>query len=187
MRTISRWRTRTGPDGVLAIRRALTDAQVFPDQVVHINAHTTSTPAGDAAEAVAIGRAMGGAACGVVVSATKSMTGHLIGGAGPVESIAAICALRDGVAPPTINLEDPDDEVIRAGFGIADEPLELRCGPGSVALKNWFRVRWPQRDPGLHGCLIASCGYSSVSKVFRTSYLSMHPVNISMRFPKLPR
>lgn len=129
------------PDGAaaaLAIRRALTDAQATTDQVVHINAHATSTPAGDAAEAVAIGRAMGGAARGVVVSATKSMTGHLIGGAGPVESIAAICALRDGVAPPTINLEDPDDEVIRAGFGIADEPLELRCGPGSVALKNSF-------------------------------------------------
>jgi 3-oxoacyl-[acyl-carrier-protein] synthase II len=129
------------PDGAaaaLAIGRALADAQASPDQVVHINAHATSTPAGDAAEAAAIGRAMRGAARNVVVSATKSMTGHLIGGAGAVESIAAICALRDGVAPPTINLEDPDDEVVRAGFGIAAQPLELRRTPGAVALKNSF-------------------------------------------------
>ena len=75
-----------------------------------MNAHATSTPAGDVVEALAISRALGDAASGVVVSATKSMTGHLLGGAGAIESVAAILALRDGVAPPTINLEDPDDD-----------------------------------------------------------------------------
>ena len=66
---------------------------------------------------------LGTAAGGVVVSATKSMTGHLLGGAGALESVAAILALRDRVAPPTINLEDPDDD---AGLRIAAEPVELR-------------------------------------------------------------
>ena len=100
------------PDGsgiISAIGRVLTDAGVEPEQVVHVNAHATSTPAGDAVEAQAIAKALGDAASGVVVSATKSMTGHLLGGAGAVESVAAILALRDKVAPPTINLEDPDD------------------------------------------------------------------------------
>ena len=87
-----------------------------------MNAHATSTPAGDIAEAQAIATALGDAAAGVVVSATKSMTGHLLGGAGAVESVAAILALRDGVAPPTINLEDPDDEV-----GVDDRPRASRC------------------------------------------------------------
>ena len=80
------------------------------EQIVHVNAHATSTPAGDVAEAQAIAAALGAAASGVVVSATKSMTGHLLGGAGAVESVATILALRDRVAPPTINLEDPDDD-----------------------------------------------------------------------------
>lgn len=128
------------PDGAgsfLAIRRALADAGVAPEHVVHINAHATSTLAGDAAEAVAISRAIGDAASGAIVSATKSMTGHLLGGAGAIESIATICALRDSVAPPTINLDDPDDEIIAAGINIAAEPRELRSGPGpAVALNN---------------------------------------------------
>ena len=114
------------PDGtgiVLAIERVLADAGVEPEQVVHVNAHATSTPAGDVVEALAISRALGDAASGVVVSATKSMTGHLLGGAGAIESVAAILALRDGVAPPTINLEDPDDD---GGLSIAPEARELR-------------------------------------------------------------
>jgi len=89
-----------------------------------VNAHATSTPAGDVVEALAISRALGDAASGVVVSATKSMTGHLLGGAGAIESVAAILALRDGVAPPTINLEDPDDD---GGLTIAPEARELRA------------------------------------------------------------
>jgi 3-oxoacyl-[acyl-carrier-protein] synthase II len=108
---------------VLAIRRLLADAGLSPDQVTHVNAHATSTPAGDVVECQAVATALGEAAGGVVISATKSMTGHLLGGAGAVESVAAIMALRERVAPPTINLEDPDDD---AGIHIATEPTKLQ-------------------------------------------------------------
>jgi 3-oxoacyl-[acyl-carrier-protein] synthase II len=107
---------------VAAIQAVLADAGLNPDQVVHVNAHATSTPAGDAVEGQAIATALGPAADGVVVSATKSMTGHLLGGAGAVEAVATILALRDRIAPPTINLDDPDDE---ARVDIATEPREL--------------------------------------------------------------
>jgi 3-oxoacyl-[acyl-carrier-protein] synthase II len=113
------------PEGAglkLVLRRALADASVRPEQIVHVNAHATSTPAGDVVEAQAIAAALGDAAPGVVVSATKSMTGHLLGGAGAVESIAAIQALRERVAPPTINLDDPDDD---AGLKISPKPQQL--------------------------------------------------------------
>ena len=114
------------PDGsgaILAIRRVLADGGLSADQIVHVNAHATSTPAGDEVEARAIAAALGPAASGVVVSATKSMTGHLLGGAGAVESVAAILTLRERVAPPTINLDDPADDL---GVDIATEPRELR-------------------------------------------------------------
>ncbi len=113
------------PEGIglkLVLRRVLADAGIRPEQVVHVNAHATSTPAGDVVEAQAIATALGDASPGVVVSATKSMTGHLLGGAGAVESVAAILALRDRVAPPTINLEDPDDD---AGLTISAQPQQL--------------------------------------------------------------
>ncbi len=130
------------PDGAgaaMAIRRALADAEITPEDIVHISAHATSTPPGDTAEALAIARALGDAVSGIVVSATKSMTGHLLGSAGVIASIAAICALRDSVAPPTINLEDPDDEIIAAGIRIAAKPLELRACQGTrAALSNSF-------------------------------------------------
>jgi 3-oxoacyl-[acyl-carrier-protein] synthase II len=112
-----------GTGAKLAIGRVLADAGLSAEQVVHVNAHATSTQAGDVVEAQAIAEVLGAAASGVVVSATKSMTGHLLGGAGALESVAAILALRDRVAPPTINLEDPDDD---AGLRIAAEPVELR-------------------------------------------------------------
>jgi 3-oxoacyl-[acyl-carrier-protein] synthase II len=125
------------PEGtgiVLAIRRVLADAGLSPDQVAHVNAHATSTPAGDVVECHAIATALGQAAAGVVVSATKSMTGHLLGGAGAVESVAAIMALREQVAPPTINLDDPDDD---AGIHIATEPVKLQQrGSGPMAVLN---------------------------------------------------
>ena len=79
--------------------------------MAHVNAHATSTPEGDPLEARACSRRSASDAADVVVSATKSMTGHLLGGAGAIESVAAILALRDRVAPPTINLDDLDDEV----------------------------------------------------------------------------
>ncbi len=125
------------PDGsgvVLAIRRVIADAGLDPEQVTHVNAHATSTPAGDVVECQAIASALGPAATGVVISATKSMTGHLLGGAGAVESVAAILALRERVAPPTINLEDPDDN---AGIHIATEPTKLHPrGTAPMAVLN---------------------------------------------------
>ena len=122
---------------VRAIERVLTDAGLVPEQIVHVNAHATSTPAGDVVEGQAIATALGPAAAGVVVSATKSMTGHLLGGAGALESVATILALRNRVAPPTINLDDPDDE---AGIDIATEPRELkpRTSAPMAALNNSF-------------------------------------------------
>jgi 3-oxoacyl-[acyl-carrier-protein] synthase II len=115
------------PDGTgirSAMRRALADAGLRPEQVGHVNAHATSTPLGDVAEAQAVAAVLGDAAPGVVMAATKSMTGHLLGGAGAIESVAAILALRDKIAPPTINLEDPDDD---GGLTISPEPQELRA------------------------------------------------------------
>ena len=114
------------PEGagiILAMQRALASADVTADQIVHVNAHATSTPEGDVAEAQAIQKALGPAADRVVVSSTKSMTGHLLGGAGAVESVAAILALRNRTAPPTINLEDPDDGVT---VDVATEPRPLQ-------------------------------------------------------------
>jgi len=125
------------PDGkgaILAIGRVLADAGLTAEQVVHVNAHATSTPAGDEVEARAIAAALGPAASSVIVSATKSMTGHLLGGAGALESVAAILALRERVAPPTINLDDPADEL---GIDVATEPRELRShGTAPMAVLN---------------------------------------------------
>jgi len=112
----------TGRGIVAAIQAVLADAGLDPDRLVHVNAHATATPAGDAVEGQAIAAALGRAADGVVVSATKSMTGHLLGGAGAVEAVATILALRDRVAPPTINLDDPDED---ARVDIATKPREL--------------------------------------------------------------
>jgi len=124
----------TGAGLKLVIGRALADAGLDASQVVHVNAHATSTPAGDVVEAQAIAAALGDAAPGVVVSATKSMMGHLLGGAGAVESVAAILALRDRMAPPTINLEDPDDD---AGLSISTKPQPLtQRGEGPMAVLN---------------------------------------------------
>ncbi len=89
---------------------SLHDASLNPGQVDYINAHGTSTPVGDKGETIAIKRAFGDHAKKVAVSSTKSMTGHLLGAAGGVEAVFSILALRDQVAPPTINLDNPDPE-----------------------------------------------------------------------------
>ena len=101
----------SGAGAVKAMRFALADADLDTSDVTHLNAHATSTPAGDLAEAIAIRTAFGDDTGQVAVTSTKSMTGHLLGGAGAVESIAAILALHHRVAPPTINVDDLDDEV----------------------------------------------------------------------------
>ena len=100
----------SGRGAARALRRALQSARVDPQQVDYINAHATSTPAGDAAETNAIKLAFGEYAYSVPISATKSMIGHLTGAAGAVEAAATILALRRGLIPPTINLEQPDPE-----------------------------------------------------------------------------
>jgi 3-oxoacyl-[acyl-carrier-protein] synthase II len=102
------------PEGhgvIRAMREALDAGGLEPSDVVHLNAHATSTPAGDVAEAKAIRTALGDAADGVAVSATKSMTGHLLGAAGALEGVFTLLALRDRVAPPTINVDDLDPGV----------------------------------------------------------------------------
>lgn len=101
------------PDGTgaaAAMRGALADAGLRPEAVGYINAHATSTPKGDVAETRAIRQVFGAHADRLAVSSTKSMTGHLLGAAGAVELILTVLALREGVLPPTINLEDPDPE-----------------------------------------------------------------------------
>ncbi len=99
-----------GRGAARAIERALADAAVEPEAIDYINAHGTSTQANDSTETAAIKTVFGEAAYRVPVSSTKSMTGHLLGGAGAIESLVCILAMRDGVAPPTINYETPDPE-----------------------------------------------------------------------------
>jgi len=99
-----------GEGARLAMVNALRDAALDPGGVQYINAHATSTPLGDKAETEAMKRAFGEHARRLAVSSTKSMTGHLLGAAGVVEAIFSILAIRDGVAPPTINYQTPDPE-----------------------------------------------------------------------------
>ncbi|MFF0314753.1 beta-ketoacyl-ACP synthase II [Micromonospora sp. NPDC005252] len=94
-----------GEGAIRAIARAIADADIAKRDIVHVNAHATSTPVGDMLEIGALHKALGDHP---VLAATKSMTGHLLGAAGALESIATILAIRDGVVPPTINLDDPE-------------------------------------------------------------------------------
>ena len=115
------------------MKMALREADMEPNEIVHINAHATSTPLGDLAEAAAIKNALGDAAQNVVLTSTKSMTGHLLGAAGALESLAAVLALHHRVVPPTINLDDPED----VGLDVATEKRTLADGP-AAALNNSF-------------------------------------------------
>ena len=117
------------PDGAgvqRALKFALRDAGLTTKDIVHLNAHATSTPAGDVAEANALRAALGSDADHVAVSATKSMTGHLLGGAGAIESVFIVKTLQDRLAPPTINIEDLDPAV--TVDVVRDKPRTLPAG-----------------------------------------------------------
>ena len=117
------------PDGSgvqRAIKFALENSGLSTKDIVHLNAHATSTPAGDVAEANALRKALGKDADHVAVSATKSMTGHLLGGAGAIESVFIVKALQDRLAPPTINIENLDPAV--TVDVVRDTPRQLPAG-----------------------------------------------------------
>ena len=117
------------PDGAgvqRAIKFALADAKLSTKDIVHLNAHATSTPAGDVAEANALRLALGKDSDHVAVSATKSMTGHLLGGAGAIESVFIVKALQERLAPPTINIENLDPAVTIDV--VRDTPRQLPAG-----------------------------------------------------------
>jgi len=116
-----------------AIVNALSDAKINAGQVQYVNAHATSTELGDRAETTAIHRAFGPAAAKLAVSSTKSMTGHLLGAAGVVEAIFCVLALRDQIAPPTINLDQPGE-----GCDLDYVPKHARQMAIEYALSNSF-------------------------------------------------
>ena len=126
------------PEGAGASRAmvaALNDANAKATDVAHVNAHATSTPVGDIAEYKAMKSALGNALDNVVVTATKSMTGHLLGGAGAVESVFTIMGLKEGLIPPTLNLKNQDPEI---KINVAkDEPYKLSAN-ANFALNNSF-------------------------------------------------
>jgi len=102
----------SGRGQIAAMRAALADAGVSAADVAHVNAHATSTVVGDLIEARSVRGVLGSAADGVALSATKSMTGHMLGGAGAVETIFTVLALQQRTAPPTINVDQPDPEMV---------------------------------------------------------------------------
>ena len=128
--------TAPAPDGDGAYRcmaMAMKRAGVAPDDIDYINAHGTSTPLGDEIELGAVQRLVGNAAGRISMSSTKSCVGHLLGAAGAVEAIFSILAIRDGVAPPTINLDNPSVDT-----PIDLVPREARKREISTALSNSF-------------------------------------------------
>lgn len=123
-----------GNGGSRAILRALSEGQVSAADIVHVNAHATSTPKGDIAEGLMLHATLGEHVSDVVVTSTKSMTGHLLGGAGALESIATVLALHHRIVPPTINLDHLDPAV---ELDIATEARKLKDGD-IAALNNSF-------------------------------------------------
>ena len=122
-----------GEGARLAMANALQDAKINPSDVQYVNAHATSTELGDRAETIALKRCFGDHAFKFAVSSTKSMTGHLLGAAGAVEAIFSILAIRDQVAPPTINLDNPGE-----GCDLDYVPKTARRMPIRIALSNSF-------------------------------------------------
>ena len=120
------------------MRNALKDAGLETGEVDYINAHGTSTPAGDLAENIAVKSLFGDHAKKLLVSSTKSMTGHLLGAAGGVEAVFSVLAMRDNVAPPTINLDQPDE-----GCDLDYVPHEARQHPINVAPVSYTHLTLP--------------------------------------------
>ncbi len=131
-----------GNGGYRVMANAMRDAKIIPEQVGYVNAHGTSTPIGDRLESIAIKRALGEHVRKVAVSSTKSMTGHLLGGAGGLEAGITVLALRDQILPPTINYEQPDPEC-----DLDYVPNTARKADVEVALSNSFGFG------GTNGCL----------------------------------
>lgn len=122
-----------GRGAIAAVREALADARIAPDAIDYINAHGTSTQVNDSIETLAIKRALGDVAYKIPVSSTKSMMGHLIAAAGSVEAIVCLLAMRDNVMPPTVNLENPDQDC-----DLDYIPNQAREGRVDVTLSNSF-------------------------------------------------
>ncbi|WP_045726979.1 beta-ketoacyl-ACP synthase II [Xanthomonas sp. GPE 39] len=122
-----------GEGAARSMRAAMRDAGLNPDQVDYLNAHGTSTPAGDLAETIAMKRALGDHAYKLMVSSTKSMIGHLLGAAGGVEAIFSVMALHTGIIPPTINLDEPGE-----GCDLDYVPNVAREKKIDVAMSNGF-------------------------------------------------
>jgi len=137
--------SQDGDGPMRAMHNAIRDAGLRPEDIQYINAHGTSTPTGDRAETIAIKGAFGDYAKRVAVSSTKSMTGHLLGAAGALEAIISILAVREGIIPPTINLEHPDPEC-----DLDYVPNEARKLDVTNALSNSFGFG------GTNACLVIS-------------------------------
>jgi len=134
------------PEGIgpsRAIRWALENARVSPEEIDYVNAHAAATPLGDAAETKAIKRVFGERAYQIPVSSNKSMIGHCFAGAGAIESVATVMTLRHGVIPPTINYETPDPECDLDCVPNKARPADIR-----IALKNSFGMG------GQNACLV---------------------------------
>jgi 3-oxoacyl-[acyl-carrier-protein] synthase II len=123
-----------GAGAALSMANALRDAGMNPEDIQYINAHGTSTPAGDIAECRAVNTVFSSASSNIAVSSTKSMIGHLLGAAGAVEAIFSVLAIRDQVAPPTINLEDPEEECAKINL-VPNTPQQMKI---TGALSNSF-------------------------------------------------
>ncbi len=124
---------KEGLGAMKAMQKSLHDAKINPEEVDYINAHGTGTVLGDVAETRAIKRTFGDVAYKIPISSTKSQIGHLLGGSGAVESIFCLLAIRDGLVPPTINLETPDPEC-----DLDYTPLKAKEKKIAVALTNSF-------------------------------------------------
>ncbi len=122
-----------GEGAARCMLNALNNASLRPDQIDYINAHGTSTPAGDIAETLAVKAVLGDSAKSVAVSSTKSMTGHMLGAAGGIEAVFSTLALRDQIIPPTINLDNPDD-----GCDLDYVPHTARQAKLNIVMSNSF-------------------------------------------------